>query len=109
VDRFETEGGEPIDVGLLAQRLYDLKIHGWLPERGSMQRTRGLSQQEGDLMDLRWACESLCHEWANLLLGNSFGTGNYSMYGAFKVDLQKCTITDDPDAEPIVENIQIAE
>jgi hypothetical protein len=50
----------------------------------------------------------LCHEWACMLLGSSFGTGEYSMYGAFTVDLEACTITDDPDADPVVENIKIA-
>lgn len=37
-------------------------------------------------------------QWATLLLGYGFGTGQYSMYGAFTVDLLKCTITDDHDA-----------
>ena len=51
---------------------------------------------------------SLSNEWASLLLGESYGTGEYSMYGAFVVDLDKCTITDDPNADPVVQNIDIA-
>jgi len=50
----------------------------------------------------------LCNEWASMLLGEGFGTGEYSMYGAFTVDLETCAITDDRDADPIVENISIA-
>lgn len=40
----------------------------------------------------------LPEEWAVLLLGWGFGTGAFSMYGAFTVDLENCTITDDRDA-----------
>src|SRR5690606_37228434 len=36
--------------------------------------------------------------WAVLQLGWGFGTGAFSMYGAFTVDLENCTITDDRDA-----------
>jgi hypothetical protein len=46
--------------------------------------------------------------WASMLLGEGFGTGEYSMYGAFTVDLETCAITDNRNADPIVENIQIA-
>jgi hypothetical protein len=42
--------------------------------------------------------ESLPEEWAVLLLGWGFGTGAFSMYGGFTVDLEACTITDDRDA-----------
>jgi hypothetical protein len=48
---------------------------------------------------LREILESwLPEEWAVLLLGWGFGTGAFSMYGAFTVDLEACTITDDRDA-----------
>ena len=42
--------------------------------------------------------EGLVEELAVMLLGEGFGTGNFQMYGAFTVDLQELTITDDPDA-----------
>jgi len=52
----------------------------------------------------------LATEWACLLLGDGFGTGNYTMYGAFNVDLQLLTITDDRNATvPKDGNISIAE
>ena len=48
---------------------------------------------------LRDALEySLPEEWAVLLLSEGFGTGEYSMYGAFTVDLEGLTIRDDRDA-----------
>ena len=43
-----------------------------------------------------------------LLLGRGFGTGEYCMYGAFWVDLEACTIIDDGNADPVVQNITIA-
>ena len=55
------------------------------------------------------SCGWLCHEWASILLGNSYGTGEYCMYGAFTVDLDACTISDDSNAQPVVQNIEIAE
>jgi hypothetical protein len=54
-------------------------------------------------------CDWLCDEWATMLLGSSYGTGEYSMYGAFTIDLDDCTITDDTNADPVVQNITIAE
>jgi hypothetical protein len=51
----------------------------------------------------------LCDEWASMLRGDGFGTGEYSMYGAFTVDLETCAIIDDRNADPIVENIRISE
>jgi len=53
--------------------------------------------------------ERLCEEWAEMLLGRGYGTGEYSMYGAFTVDLDTCTVTDDSNADPVVQNITIAE
>lgn len=54
--------------------------------------------------------EWLAPEWACLLLGDGFGTGPYTMYGAFTVDLQTLMITDDRDAKvPKDGNISIAE
>lgn len=51
---------------------------------------------------------SLPEEWACLLLGFGFGTGPFSMYGAFTVDLHECTITDDRGADvPVNGNILI--
>lgn len=52
----------------------------------------------------------LAPEWGCLLLGYGFGTGAYTMYGAFIVDLQAMTITDDRNATiPKDGNMSIAE
>jgi hypothetical protein len=67
----------------------------------------GATTDEAFLANL--GCDWLCDEWATMLLGNSYGTGEYSMYGAFTVDLDACTITDDTGADPVVQNITIAE
>lgn len=41
---------------------------------------------------------TLPEEWAVLLLGWGFGTGPFTMYGSFTVDLHQLTIRDDRDA-----------
>ncbi|MDX2203939.1 MAG: hypothetical protein NW223_14400 [Hyphomicrobiaceae bacterium] len=51
--------------------------------------------------------DGLATECAVQLLGYSYGTGPYYLYGAFVVDFAACTITDDPKAEPVVENISL--
>jgi hypothetical protein len=49
----------------------------------------------------------LTDECAVRLLGQGFGTGPFYLYGAFTVDLDGCTIVDDRNAGPVVENIDI--
>lgn len=49
----------------------------------------------------------VCDEWASWLLGRGFGTGEFSMFGAFTVDFTTRTIQDDQSASPIVENIEL--
>lgn len=44
--------------------------------------------------------------WAAQLLGQGYGTGEYVMYGAFWVDLETGVASDDPNPDPIVQNIQ---
>jgi hypothetical protein len=50
---------------------------------------------------------SLATEWAVKLLGAGYGTGPFYLYGAFTADLDACTILDDRNADPVVENIEI--
>ena len=56
---------------------------------------------------LQFEANALAIESAALLLGQGYGTGPYWLYGAFTIDLDACTILDDRQAEPIVENIQL--
>jgi hypothetical protein len=105
LDRIEMQGGERIDASTLAQRLHDLQVQSRIYAAGIAKRAARISEQE-QLKDI--VEDWLCSEWASMLLGDSYGTGEYSMYGAFTVDLVGCTITDDRDAEPVVQNIEIA-
>ena len=45
--------------------------------------------------------------WSIALLGEGYGTGEYSMFGAFWVDLKTGILTDDADPAPIVQNITL--
>jgi hypothetical protein len=51
----------------------------------------------------------LSGRWIGMLLSTGFGTGQLTLYGAATVDLAARTITDDPKAAPIVQNIGIAD
>jgi hypothetical protein len=111
-DSLEVKGGERIDLAAVGQLLHDIQVHTTLRSAGFplkdrfAMRTGGESSDQGALKSV--VNDWLCNEWASMLLGESFGTGNYSMYGAFTVDLETCTITDDPAADPVVEHIRIA-
>jgi hypothetical protein len=81
----------------LCQRLAGTGVVDQLEEAGWLQHSTDNSRTELDA--LRDVFEySLPEEWAALLLGESFGTGPFSMYGAFTVDLETLTIRDDRDA-----------
>jgi hypothetical protein len=105
LDSIEMRDGTRINADSVAQRLGDIQVQDKLCAANIMKRAHGVSDRE-QLKDFvrYW----LCSEWASMLLGNSFGTGEYSMYGAFIVDLEACTVNDDPRADPVVENIRIA-
>ena len=47
---------------------------------------------------VRRALDELADELASCLLGNGYGTGECSLYGALTADLTTGTLTDDPDA-----------
>jgi hypothetical protein len=105
LDSIELRDGTRINADAVAQRLYDVQVHSRLRAADLYNRPEGFSDLEHLRNHLRhW----LCNEWATMLLGDSYGTGEYSMYGAFTVDLEACTIADDPQADPVVENIAIA-
>jgi hypothetical protein len=97
--------GTCIDADALAQRLMDRKFLDLLIARGVMKRIDRMSEREQVASFIR---DWMCTEWATLLLGRGYGTGEYVMYGAFVVDLDACIVTDDPKADPVVSNIEIA-
>ena len=108
LDHYESQGGNRIDPDVLAKQLFEMNVHDRLRAAGFDAHLSGRSDDE-KTADLKgFASGWLPQDWATLLLGESFGTGEYSMYGAFTVDLDECTITDDPNADPVVQNIDIA-
>ncbi|UFZ02577.1 hypothetical protein LQG66_25275 [Bradyrhizobium ontarionense] len=108
LDHYESERGNRIDLNVLAERLFEMNVHDRLRDAGFGLLTATSKDQK--LAELRgFASGWLVDDWATRLFGGSFGTGEYSMFGAFWVDLETCTITDDPNAEPAVQNITIAE
>jgi hypothetical protein len=108
LDHFERRGGERIDLDALTRNLHDKGIFDKLCAAGFMNHLRGGSTAQPTAELRRFLSNWLIDEWASILFGGGFGAGEYSMYGAFTVDLDACTITDDPHADPVVENIRIA-
>jgi hypothetical protein len=101
VDHAELGSGEKLDMAALAKRL----IANGVSARKQMPWQKDWSDERviQEMLDF-----PLAVNWAAALLGGrSFGTGNYSMYGAFVVDLVAETITDDPKANPIVRHVEI--
>jgi hypothetical protein len=107
LDRYETDSDERIDTGPLAKRLYEMGMHDKLRAAGFADHLKGTSADQKISEIEGFACGWLINDWAWVLLGN-YGAGEYSMYGAFTVDLDECSVTDDPKAAPIVQNITIA-
>jgi hypothetical protein len=46
------------------------------------------------------ALDELAEDLAARLLGSGYGTGEYTMYGAFSINLETLQMTDDPKAQP---------
>jgi len=106
LDSVEMEDGGRITAAVLVERARDAQLLDKLYAAELMGRFDGMSDQRQLALFFHGY---LCVAWASMLLGDGFGTGEYSMYGAFTVDLDTCTITDDPGADPIVQNIRIAQ
>jgi hypothetical protein len=105
-DSIEMEDGGRITAAGLVERARDAQLLDKLYATEVMRPSDAISDQQRLDDFVRY---DLCDEWASMLLGDGYGTGAYSMYRAFKVDPDACTITDDPGADPIVENIEIAQ
>ena len=109
-ESLELQDGQRIDDDTVAQRLHDAQVHVSLHCAG-VELKNPFSQTTSDSLSGRAALKDsvgmICDDWATMLLGRGFGTGEFSMYGAFTVDLETRTITDDPRADPVVQNISI--
>jgi len=109
LDRAEMTDGARLDAGAISGRLTDAGLLDRICAAGIMRPSADMSAHFSDRELLRQFLDDwLVDEWAIMLLGGSYGTGEYSIYGAFSVDLEACTITDDRNADPVVENIEIA-
>jgi hypothetical protein len=105
LDHAEMTDGARLDAGALRQRLFDAGLLDRIYAAGMMRASARITAQQQFELFIDF---DLISAWASMLLGDSYGTGEYSMYGAFTVDLETCTITDDRNADPVVKNIKIA-
>jgi hypothetical protein len=107
LDHVVLGSGDWLTADQAAARLAETGAKPW-PEDGDATPTK-LGDRDGEAA-AAWrdgALTPFADECASRLLGNGFGTGEHLLYGAFTVDLDACTIADDPNADPIVRNIQI--
>lgn len=104
IDRFALAGGQSQGLDEIASSLAAL---GHAAALAAESRNNSYVQEDPERALREELTYGLGGLWASRLLGEGFGTGEYVMYGAFTVDLDACTITDDPNAEPVVQNIEI--
>ncbi|HWB46787.1 MAG TPA: hypothetical protein VG900_15220 [Hyphomicrobiaceae bacterium] len=103
LDHMELTSGEPLSAQEVADRLAQTHVLERLREAKLMPGSQG--DDARDLLAI--ARDAFAIETSVMLLGQGYGTGPYWLYGAFTVDLDACTIVDDRQAKPIVENIQL--
>lgn len=105
LDHAVTRTGEKLSVDDLASRLVDTDL---LENFVSMKLLLEGEEKLDRVARLRSiVSDGFAVDCAARLLGSGFGTGEYWLYGAFTVDTDRCTIVDDRNADPIVENIQL--
>ncbi|QPF83267.1 hypothetical protein IC762_26650 [Bradyrhizobium genosp. L] len=105
LDHAKLAAGGTLDANALVQQLTDRGLLDRLVTHGVMTRNEGRSERDRVAIFVhQW----LSQEFASMLLSGGFGTGEYTMYGAFTVDLDNCTVTDDPGADPVTQNRKIA-
>jgi len=87
VDHAELGSGERLDMAALAKRLIanGVYVRKRMPWQKDWSDERVIQEMLDFTLAVNWA--------AALLGGRSFGTGNYSMYGAFAVDLAHAGIS----------------
>lgn len=106
VERVDLADGGRLDAAELSARLSATGIQRQFDINDVLY---GASNMSG-AQQFRYIVEQwLANEWATALLGRGYGTGEYAMYGAFTVDLDAMTITDDPNAAAVVKNITLAD
>lgn len=98
------QDGTRIATAALVDQLVARKLLDRLVARGVTQRYDGRSER--DQID-SFVHDWLCTEFATMLLGSGYGTGEHVLYGAFTVDLDAGTVTDDPAADAVTSNVEI--
>ena len=91
-DRLVAELATPERIGALRSALHQEPpgaSSNWPPDHYAELDAASVAR---DVLD------ALGDEMASCLLGQGYGTGEYSMYGAFTADLTTGTLSDEPDA-----------
>lgn len=100
LDHVVLTSGEVIDCDGLADRLIAAGVGQKLEETGqAFDRETGERHEMKNVLS-DWVATG----WAAKLLGEGFGTGEYYMYGACKVDLETRLIEDDPAAAAVIQS-----
>ncbi len=106
VSHAHLKGGRRIEVDALCEMLagaetFTSKMRAMLGWEGDV---RSKAMVVRDTLDI-----DVCSlTWGPWLFGHSFGRGPFRVYGAYVVDLVRGTIEEDPDVDPVVQNITIA-
>jgi len=108
-DHAEMADGGKLDGPELGERLRAIGLRAKL-EAADIERDVHIFTMDDQPAETRLhvSLDLLAGEWAAELLGRGYGTGEFTMYGAFVIDLETLLIVDDPDAIPVVENIEIS-
>ena len=106
-DHYVTQEGDRIEVEAIATQLHENGLYDKLEAAGFKHHARAETNASKKSALQEIVSTQLVEEWAWVLLG-SFGGGEYVMYGAFTVDLEECTVADDPRAAPLVQHYEIA-
>ena len=105
LDHVELRSGDRLAADEVTSRLAATSLVERLADADLWHRRRWTTAQDvRELVDF-----TLAPVLAARLLGGGYGTGPFCLYGAFTVDLDACTIVDDPDAAPVVRNFTIEE
>jgi hypothetical protein len=97
-------GADPKPVEVVADTLGTKEFHTRLadaaadPKASHWHNAAKMYREDSAAAAVARALDELAHEIAAALLGGGFGTGEYSLYGAFEVDFSSGQITDDPAA-----------
>jgi hypothetical protein len=111
LDHIETQTGERISLAALMENMSTASMFAALLADFEAGKPPGIETPDfitGEYLLRETLRDELASFAAVHLLGRGYGTGPFYMYGAFTIDFETLTITDDLNAAPVVENITIA-